>query len=277
MDEAPPRKKRTFPIHYRFVSDSRFGPQRLELLTDEERDAKLAEEARVADETLAAANAAADAAAVSSATSPDQPLPAPPQPPEQPPSAPSAPLASSDPSTPPDFSRHRRRCTICSHPDRDAIEGDFIRGRNPEQIAKAYSITDRVSVYRHAHYAGLFERRKRQVARVLESFLASAEGCPLEAADMIIRATRLYVRLNEHGEWSEAPRTQYFLTGPASPDQSLGQPPAQSRAQSSAPAPPKSAKRRRTAAKPDPASRKPDRRKRSQKILTATDPNSENS
>jgi hypothetical protein len=268
MDEAPPRKKRTFPIHYRFVSDSRFGPQRLELLTDEERDAKLAADARVAAQKLAAANAAADAAAVSSATSPDQPLPAPPLPPEQPPSIP-APLAPSDPSAPPDFSRHPRRCTICCHPDRDAIEGDFIRWRNPEQIAKAFNITDRVSIYRHAHYAGLFERRKRQVARVLESFLESAESCPLEAADMIIRATRLYVRINQHGEWSEAPRTQYLLTGPASLDEPPNPP--------SDPAPPKPAKRRRTAAKSDQASPKRARSKRGPKILTATDPNSENS
>ena len=269
MDEAPPRKKRTFPIHYRFVSDSRFGPQRLELLTDEERDAKLAADARVAAQKLAAANAAADAAAVSSATSPDQPLPAPPLPPEQPPSIPAAPLAPSGPSAPPDFSRHPRRCTICCHPDRDAIEGDFIRWRNPEQIAKAFNITDRVSVYRHAHYAGLFERRKRQVARVLESFLESAESCPLEAADMIIRATRLYVRINQHGEWSEAPRTQYLLTGPASLDEPPNPP--------SDPAPPKPAKRRRTAAKSDQASPKRARSKRGPKILTATDPNSENS
>jgi hypothetical protein len=28
---------------------------------------------------------------------------------------------------PPDFSRHARRCAVCAHPDRDAIEGDFIR------------------------------------------------------------------------------------------------------------------------------------------------------
>jgi hypothetical protein len=233
----------------------------------------------VAAEKLAAANAAADAAAVSSATSPDQPLPAPPLPPEQPPSTPSAPLAPSDTSTPPDFSRHPRRCTICSHRDRDAIEGDFIRWRNPEQIAKAYNLSDRVSVYRHAHYAGLFERRKRQVARALETFLESAESCPIEAADMIIRATRLYVRINEHGDWVEAPRTQYFITGSLeSAEPSVPSPtpsPTQASAEPSDPAPPKPAERRRNATKPDLASPKPNRRKRSPKILIATHPDSE--
>ncbi len=212
-----------------------------------ERNAQIAEEKRIAAEKLAAAHAAADAAAASS--------------PEQLSAAPPVPL---DPSAPPDFSRHPRRCAICSHPDRDAIEGDFIRWRSPDRIKRDYNLPDRASVYRHAHYAGLFRRRKREVARVLESLLESADSCPVEAADVIIRATRLYVRSNEHGDWTEAPRTQYLITGsmdPAAPPD----PPA---------APPRS-KRSRTAAKPSPTAPKPDRRQRSRKILTATDPDSE--
>jgi hypothetical protein len=157
---------------------------------------------------------------------------------------------------PPDFPRHPRRCAICSHPDRDAIEGDFVRWRSPSRIARDYNLPDRASVYRHAHYAGLFQRRKREVARVLESFL--------EAADIIIRATRLYVRINEHGDWTEAPRTQFLITGSLDP----AAPP-------DAPAPSPRSKRSRTAAKPNPTAPKPDRRKRARKNLTATDPDSE--
>src|SRR5271170_8343689 len=251
-DQAPRRPNRDFPLVLCRSSSSRFGPVQWKLMSAAERNAQIAEEKRVAAEKLAAAHASADAAAASS--------------PEQ---APPTPPAPSDPATPPDFSRHPRRCAICSHPDRDAIEGDFIRWRSPEQIARDYHLPDRASVYRHAHYANLFQRRKREVARVLESFLESAHSCPIEAADMIIRATRLYVRLNEHGEWTEAPRTQYLLTGPASLDEPPNPP--------SDPAPPKSAKSRRTAARPDHASPKRARGKRGPKILTATDPNSENS
>jgi hypothetical protein len=261
MDEPYARKGFTnFPYALCKFSDSRFGPATWKLMPVAERNAQIAEEKRVAAEKLLAANAAADAAA---ATSPQQPPPSPPAPP-----------APSDPSAPPDFSRHPRRCTICSHPDRDAIEGDFIRWCSPDQIAKDYHIADRASVYRHAHYAGLFQRRKREVARVLESFLESAASCPIEAADMIIRATRLYVRLNEHGEWVEAPRTQYLITGTVESTQPPDESPDQSSVQSSDFAPP-SAQRSRAAAKPDSASPKPDRRKRSRKTLTATHPNSE--
>ena len=266
MDEAPPpAKKRTFPLHYRFVSDSRFGPKKLYVLTDEERDANLAADA------LAAANAAAasaTAATTSATPSAEEPLPAPPPPPD-------AALPPSDPSIPPDYSRHPRRCSICCHPDRDAIEGDFVRWRSPYHIAKAFDLPDRFSVYRHAHYAGLFQRRKREVARVLESFLESADSCPIEAADMIIRATRLYVHINEHGDWVEAPRTQYLITGTMEPAERSGQFPTRSPAQASAPAPPKPAKRRRNAAESDPVLPKPNHGKRSPKILIATPPDSE--
>ena len=116
---------------------------------------------------------------------------------------------------PPDFSRHARRCCICAHPDRDAIEGEFIRWRSPEEIAKDYDIQDRASIYRHAHATGLFAWRKRELARVLEGIIDAHENIPLESADMIIRAVRVYAHLDEDGKWFEPPRTNFFFTAPA--------------------------------------------------------------
>jgi len=248
MDETPTRKGFSdFPYALYNLSDSRFGPPQWKFMGAAERNAQIAEEKRLAAESRLATDANA---ATSAAITPDEP-----------------PLAPSDPSTPPDFSRHPRRCTICSHPDRDAIEGDFIRWRSPGEIAKEYHIADRVSVYRHAHYAGLFQRRKREVARVLESFLESAHSCPIEAADTIIRATRLYVRLNEHGEWVEAPRTQYLITGSLeSTEPSAPQP--------THPATRSLSKRSTTTAKPGPRSPRRETRPGRRQILTATHPNS---
>ncbi len=262
-EEAPRRPNCNFPLALYKFSDSRFGPATYKLMSVAERNAEIAEEKRVAAEKLAAANAAADAAASAASF------------PEQSPSAPAAPPSPSDPSSPPDFSRHSRRCSICAHPDRDDIEGDFVRWRSPQQIAREYNLPDRFSVYRHAHYAGLFQRRKRQVARVLESFLESAESCPIEAADMIIRATRLYVRINEHGDWVEAPRTQYFITGTMEPAEPSAPSPTLSTDPSSDPASPEPAKRRRNTTIPDPALPKSNRRKHSPKILIATHTDSE--
>jgi hypothetical protein len=125
-------------------------------------------------------------------------------------------------SLPPDFSRHARRCAVCSHPDRDAIEGDFIRWRSPGMIARDYKIADRSSIYRHAHSTGLFAWRRRELGRVLESVLESCEDIPLESADVIIRAARIYAHLDEHGKWSEPARINFILTGPAPANLSLG-------------------------------------------------------
>jgi hypothetical protein len=133
------------------------------------------------------------------------------------PTAPTYPV-SSDPSLPPDFSRHSRRCSICSHPDRDLIEGDFVRWRSPEKIARDFQITDRISIYRHAHAVGLFARRKRELGRVLEGILESAEFCTDSSCDEVIRAARLYSHLDDHGKWTESPRTQYLVSGPPPPE-----------------------------------------------------------
>jgi hypothetical protein len=118
-------------------------------------------------------------------------------------------------SSPPDFSRHSRRCCICLHPDRDAIEGDFIRWRSPELIARDYKIANRTSIYRHAHCTGLFAWRRRELGRVLEGILENAEHVPLEASDAIVCAARVYAHLDENGNWFEPPRTNVILTGPA--------------------------------------------------------------
>lgn len=119
----------------------------------------------------------------------------------------------------PDFDRHSRRCTVCAHPDRDAIEADFVRWRNPETIAGTYGLTDRASLYRHAHATGLFARRKRETCRVLENILECVDTCPAPMLDMLIRATRAYAHLDDQGRWFEPPRTQYVVYGPPPADE----------------------------------------------------------
>jgi hypothetical protein len=126
----------------------------------------------------------------------------------------------------PDFSRHSRQCTVCSHPDRDLIEADFIRWRSPDLIAKDHQIA-RISIYRHVHAMGLFKSRKRELNRAMESIIENAEDCTLEWAHVIVQAARVYSHIDDDGKWSEPPRTQFIFAGPApaiaSPE-SLSQP-----------------------------------------------------
>ena len=124
-------------------------------------------------------------------------------------------------SDPPDLARHARKCRVCSHPHRDLIEGDFVRWRSPELIAKEHQLPDRVSIYRHAHATGLFRRRKRELGRVLENILESVDHAGFDAAEVIIRAARVYAHLDDEGRWFEPARINYILTGPAWPSEAL--------------------------------------------------------
>ena len=126
------------------------------------------------------------------------------------------------PLLPPDFSRHARRCCICSHPDRDAIEGDFIRWHSVELIAREYKIATRKSIYRHAHCTGLFAWRRRELGRVLEGMLENAEHVPLVSSGVIVRAARIYAHLDENGNWFEPAHTNFVLTAPATSLSPLG-------------------------------------------------------
>jgi hypothetical protein len=116
---------------------------------------------------------------------------------------------------PPDFYRHARLCTVCNHPERDAIDADFVRWQSPEKIAADYQIADRSTIYRHAHSTGLFLARRRELPRVLETILESGGNISLESMDVITRAVRAYAHLGDDGKWFEAPKTMYILTGSA--------------------------------------------------------------
>jgi hypothetical protein len=64
---------------------------------------------------------------------------------------------------PVNLGRHQSGCKICSHPQREEIERDFITWKSPTPIVKQYGLADRTSIYRHAHALGLFAKRSRNV------------------------------------------------------------------------------------------------------------------
>jgi hypothetical protein len=54
------------------------------------------------------------------------------------------------------------------------IETDFIAWSSPAAIAKEYGLSDRSSIYRHAHALGLFAKRQRNVRAALERIIEKA-------------------------------------------------------------------------------------------------------
>jgi hypothetical protein len=153
---------------------------------------------------------------------------------------------------PPDLARHSRLCSICSHPDRDAIEADFLHWRRPEQIAEDYNLSNFFPVYRHARAVGLVRRRKAEVCRVMERYLEKVDNYSVAEFDQVTRAVRVYSHLNDDGRWFDPPRTNYNYNfvgylgpeNPAGPAPVYVMPPPAKRAKISRGKPPKKRKLR---------------------------------
>jgi hypothetical protein len=99
---------------------------------------------------------------------------------------------------------HTRRCNVCRHPHRKAIEHEFLRWRSPDKIAREYGIADHSSIYRHVHATGIFARRRKAVRVALESVIECAEIVKVTAAS-VVKAVHAYTHINEFGEWIKHP------------------------------------------------------------------------
>ena len=103
------------------------------------------------------------------------------------------------------LARHMRKCSICKHPDREAIEADFINWRSEETICYEFSLSSRSSIYRHAAATGLLKRRRLNLRGVCERIIERAEEAPPSAA-AILRALRIFAHITEDGQWLEPPK-----------------------------------------------------------------------
>jgi len=106
----------------------------------------------------------------------------------------------------PSLGRHKRTCSVCAHPKRAEIEGDFVRWRSPAAIAEEYALADRASVYRHAHALGLFARRQRNVRAALERIIEKAGEVDVTAS-AVVAAVQAYSKINTAGQWIDRSET----------------------------------------------------------------------
>jgi hypothetical protein len=107
------------------------------------------------------------------------------------------------------FSRHQRKCTICDHPEREAIEEDFVHWHNVWRLARAYEIADYRSIYRHARATGLIHRRRQNFRSALDLIIENAASASV-TADSVIRAIRASSCLDDSGRWTEPPKQVNF-------------------------------------------------------------------
>jgi hypothetical protein len=91
----------------------------------------------------------------------------------------------------PNLARHARKCSICNHAQREAIEDDFFRWDDP--------------LYRHAEATGLLARRRRNLRGVAERVLENVDDAKI-SGNTILRAMRIFAHVTEDGQWIEPPK-----------------------------------------------------------------------
>jgi hypothetical protein len=114
--------------------------------------------------------------------------------------------------------RHSRRCIICHHPEREAIEEEFVHWRSPSKLAHDYKLADYRTVYRHARAAGLLLQRRERLHSALDAFVESVDDVTF-TGDTILRAMRAYSCIDSHGRWTEIPTQVQFSTSTDGPGQ----------------------------------------------------------
>jgi hypothetical protein len=106
----------------------------------------------------------------------------------------------------PNPARHARRCAICHHPERDAIEEEFVHWFHADRIVEHYELPSRSGVYRHAYATGLYDLRRHNMRYALEHLIEEARLATPVSGDCVIRAVRAHARLTATGRWIEPPK-----------------------------------------------------------------------
>src|ERR1700722_4612073 len=107
--------------------------------------------------------------------------------------------------------RHSRRCIISHHPEREAIEEEFVHWRSPSRLAHDYKLSDYRTVYRPPRAAGLPLQRRERLPSALDAFVESVDDVTF-TGDTILRAMRAYSCIDSHGRWTEIPTQVQFST-----------------------------------------------------------------
>ena len=103
-------------------------------------------------------------------------------------------------------SRHRRKCAICAHPRRAAIEDAFCRFVSPAQIAKRFRLANRQTVYRHASACGLFVRRNNALGSSLGFFLEKSDRL-IPTFTNFLHAVEKFAKIDLDGETIRRPKS----------------------------------------------------------------------
>jgi hypothetical protein len=124
------------------------------------------------------------------------------------------------------FEHHRRKCQVCSHPDRQAIEELFIHWHSPRSICAEFGLRSPLewsSIYRHARAVGLYDKRRKNLRAVFDLVLERASSVA-PTAHGIVAVVRAYTCLTDTHQWVEPEKRVHIVNHvyrhdiPACPD-----------------------------------------------------------
>ena len=106
------------------------------------------------------------------------------------------------PDPPPSTKRHSRKCVICAHPDREAIDEAFLHWCRNDLILKEFSIPNLSSLYRHAHACGLWNLRRNKLRCALDRLIEHAGDCK-PSGGAVVRAVEVSCRFDQDDRYVE--------------------------------------------------------------------------
>jgi hypothetical protein len=115
------------------------------------------------------------------------------------------------------FQRHSRKCQICNHPERKAIENDFFEWKRANGIEQRYGLHGKSTIYRHARATGLDVQRRENLSRRAEEVLEKVSLIQNPSASLILRAVQALASLNERGQRIKPPATHAVVSTTAPP------------------------------------------------------------
>jgi hypothetical protein len=121
------------------------------------------------------------------------------------------------------LSRHKRKCVVCRHPDRDAVEAEYLHWHSVWNISQEYKIADYRSIHRHARAYGLVRHRRENVFSALDTIVERCAEATV-TADSVIRAIRAYSCITDSGQWVEPPTRVVFSVVRPTPESAAGAP-----------------------------------------------------
>ena len=106
---------------------------------------------------------------------------------------------------PPSPKRHSRKCAICNHPEREAIDQAFLHWATGPSIVNDYKLPSLSCLYRHVHAVGLWRRRRKTVRSTLHRIIERAGDTRPSVRD-IIRAVEICARFRDDGSYVVPPK-----------------------------------------------------------------------